>query len=203
MGIIIAYMTPFLDKQPYHTSVLTGHAWVQELINGHPDWIKTELGMRKHVFHALLHELWTCGLCDSKYILLDEQVAVFLYTCVTGQGFQAVMLQNVFSTPTQPCRSTFMLLQDIHCLTYHIRYFKRVLLALSLAPFYNKFVCLLREDAPIPAEISGNPKLFLHFEGVWTRVTREVTHYYNLPCHIQKQTEEINWKINAAVQALS
>jgi hypothetical protein len=40
MGIIIAYMTPFLDKQPYHTSVLTGHTWVQELINGHPDRIK-------------------------------------------------------------------------------------------------------------------------------------------------------------------
>jgi hypothetical protein len=84
MGIIIAYMTPFLDKEPYHTSVLTRHAWVQELINGHPDQIKTELGMRKYIFHALLHELRTCRLRDSKYIKLDEQVAIFLYTCMTG-----------------------------------------------------------------------------------------------------------------------
>lgn len=84
MGLIIAYMTPFLEKQPYHTSLLTGHAWVQELTHGHPDRIKTELGMRKHVFHALVHELRTCGLRDSKYILLDEQVSIFLYTCVTG-----------------------------------------------------------------------------------------------------------------------
>jgi len=28
---------PFYDKTPYHTSALTGHAWIQELINGHPD----------------------------------------------------------------------------------------------------------------------------------------------------------------------
>jgi hypothetical protein len=84
VGIVIAYMTPFLDKEPYHTSILSGHAWVQELVNGHPNRIKNELGMRKNVFRALVQELEACGLRDSKYILLDEQVAIFLYTCVTG-----------------------------------------------------------------------------------------------------------------------
>lgn len=84
VGTVIAYMTPFLDKEPYHTSILSGHAWVQELLNGHPDRIKNELGMRKNVFCALVRELQACGLQDSKYILLDEQVAIFLYTCVTG-----------------------------------------------------------------------------------------------------------------------
>ncbi|KAG2750379.1 hypothetical protein P692DRAFT_20730019 [Suillus brevipes Sb2] len=52
-----------------------------------------------------------------------------------------------------------------HSHTTTQRYFKRVLLALCSAPFYNKFVCLPREDTPIPAEILGNPTLFLHFEG--------------------------------------
>jgi hypothetical protein len=47
-----------------------------------------------------------------------------------------------------------------------IRYFKRVLLALSSAPFYNKFVFLPLEDAPIPKEISDNSKLFPYFSGV-------------------------------------
>lgn len=84
VGILIAYMTPFLDKEPYHTSILSGHTWVQELVNGHPDRIKNELGMRKDVFRALVQELRACGLRDSKYITLDEQVAVFFYTCVTG-----------------------------------------------------------------------------------------------------------------------
>jgi len=84
VGTVIAYMTPFLDKEPYHTSILSGHGWVQELLNGHPDRIKNELGMRKNVFCALVQELQACGLRDSKYIQLDEQVAIFLYTCVTG-----------------------------------------------------------------------------------------------------------------------
>ncbi|KAG2038484.1 hypothetical protein BDR03DRAFT_861725 [Suillus americanus] len=55
-------------------------------------------------------------------------------------------------------------MQDIHCLTCCIRYLKKVLLALSSAPFYNKFVYLPWEDTLIPPEISGNPKFFPHFE---------------------------------------
>jgi hypothetical protein len=42
--VAIAYMTPYLDKEPYHTSMLSGFAWVQELLNGHPERIKNELG---------------------------------------------------------------------------------------------------------------------------------------------------------------
>ncbi|KAG2353394.1 hypothetical protein BDR07DRAFT_1496308 [Suillus spraguei] len=37
----------FLDKEPFHTPVLSGHAWEQELVNGYPDGIKDALGMRK------------------------------------------------------------------------------------------------------------------------------------------------------------
>lgn len=77
-------MTPYLDKEPYHTSILSGFAWVQELLNGHPERIKNELGMRKHVFLALVQELQDSGLDDSKFITLKEQTAIFLYTCVTG-----------------------------------------------------------------------------------------------------------------------
>jgi hypothetical protein len=73
VSIVIAYMTPFLDKEPYHTSILSGHTWVQEFVNGlgHSNQIKNELGMRKNVFHALVQELEACGLHDSKYILLN------------------------------------------------------------------------------------------------------------------------------------
>jgi hypothetical protein len=34
---------------PYHTSALSGEDWVQELIHGHPNRIKTELRMHLHV----------------------------------------------------------------------------------------------------------------------------------------------------------
>src|SRR3954454_19103159 len=36
---------PLVSKQPYHTSILTGEGWVQELLNGHPERIHTELGL--------------------------------------------------------------------------------------------------------------------------------------------------------------
>jgi hypothetical protein len=35
----------YYNKIPYHTSALSGAAWVLELINGHPDRIYHELGM--------------------------------------------------------------------------------------------------------------------------------------------------------------
>jgi hypothetical protein len=44
--VALHYATPLFDKTPYHTSILTGEGWVRELMTGHPDRIKTELGMR-------------------------------------------------------------------------------------------------------------------------------------------------------------
>ncbi|KAL7277973.1 hypothetical protein ACG7TL_007926 [Trametes sanguinea] len=66
-------------KQPYHTSKLSGHAWVQELIHGHPERIRNELGMRLHVFLAFVGELRACGLKDTRYVEVEEQAAIFLY----------------------------------------------------------------------------------------------------------------------------
>ena len=67
-----------------HTSALSGHAWVMELLDGHPDHIKNELEMRKHVFHALIATLRASRLQDSHHLSLNEKVAIFLYMSVTG-----------------------------------------------------------------------------------------------------------------------
>jgi hypothetical protein len=71
-------------KQPYHTSILSGEGWVQELLHGHPKRIQCELGVTKEVFQHLIHELHAMGFKRSRYVSLEEQVAIFLYTCVTG-----------------------------------------------------------------------------------------------------------------------
>ena len=71
-------------KEPYHTSILSGYAWVQELLHGHPERIRTELGVHKEVFHALIRELQSMGHGDTRYVTLEEQLAIFLYTSVTG-----------------------------------------------------------------------------------------------------------------------
>jgi hypothetical protein len=71
-------------KQPYHTSVLTGQGWVDELVHGHPLRIRTELGVSREVFHALISKLREMGHVASKHVKLEEQLAIFLYACVTG-----------------------------------------------------------------------------------------------------------------------
>jgi hypothetical protein len=71
-------------KEPYHTSILSGYAWVQELLNGHPERIRTELGVHKEVFLALVEELRLMGHGDTRYVTLEEQLAIFLYMSVTG-----------------------------------------------------------------------------------------------------------------------
>ena len=71
-------------KQPWHTSVLTGQMWVIELLAGHPERIRTELGVHKHVFYAIIDELHELGHTDSKFVTLEEQLAIFLYCSVTG-----------------------------------------------------------------------------------------------------------------------
>jgi hypothetical protein len=84
ISTIITYYQPFLIKTPYHTSMLSGVAWVDELMNGHPERIRCELGVHLHVFKKMLAVLQKIGFQDSKGVTLREQLAIFLYTCVTG-----------------------------------------------------------------------------------------------------------------------
>jgi hypothetical protein len=70
--------------QPYHTSILNGEGWVVELLNGHPNHICCELGVSHHVFTKLVYKLQELGYGNSKYVSLEEQLAIFLYMLVTG-----------------------------------------------------------------------------------------------------------------------
>ncbi|KAG2067659.1 hypothetical protein BDR04DRAFT_983810, partial [Suillus decipiens] len=75
--------------EPYCTLALSGHEWVMELIIGYLKCIHCELGMYVHVFESLINELHAfcnnaLGHTDSRYVLLEEQLAIFLYSCVTG-----------------------------------------------------------------------------------------------------------------------
>jgi hypothetical protein len=71
-------------REPYHTSALSGEAWVLELLCGHPDRIRTELGVTLEVFNSLIQELRHLGYDSSRNVSLEEQLAIFLYMCVTG-----------------------------------------------------------------------------------------------------------------------
>jgi hypothetical protein len=84
LPLFIQIIRRYLVREPYHTSILTGQGWVDELLEGHSEHIHTELGMHKHVFLALVSKLRDLGHTNSKYVSLEEQVAIFLYACVTG-----------------------------------------------------------------------------------------------------------------------
>ncbi|KDR71950.1 hypothetical protein GALMADRAFT_26321, partial [Galerina marginata CBS 339.88] len=82
IGIAAAlYQSSGYWQQEYHNSALTGEAWVNELIHGHPDRIFTELGMRLHVFTTFCANLQLlCGFTTSrKDVTVEEQAAIFLY----------------------------------------------------------------------------------------------------------------------------
>ena len=81
---------PLYNKIPYHDSALTSTAWVLELLNGHPERICNELGDHKNVFNALIKELELAGYVSSKHVYLEEQLAIFLYTCVTSLSLHHV-----------------------------------------------------------------------------------------------------------------
>ena len=71
-------------REPYHTSALSGEAWVLELLCGHPNRIRTELGMSVKVFSSLVQDLRDIGYQNSRNVSLEEQLAIFLYMSVTG-----------------------------------------------------------------------------------------------------------------------
>ena len=82
IAAVISFSTHPHNKIPYHTSALSGAAWVAELLQGHPDCIWCELGVHQHVFQFLVSYLH--GVEHSWDVLLEEQLAIFLYRCVTG-----------------------------------------------------------------------------------------------------------------------
>lgn len=84
ISAVITYTEGLYNRQAYHTSILSGHAWVLELLTGHPDHIHCELGVRRHVFESLVSNLRWLGYKDSRDVTLHEQLAIFLYTSVTG-----------------------------------------------------------------------------------------------------------------------
>ena len=47
------------DKTAYHTSALTGGMWVLELLNGHPECIRNELSVHKHVFWNIINFVYS------------------------------------------------------------------------------------------------------------------------------------------------
>ena len=71
-------------REPYHTSALSGEAWVLELLCGHPNRIHTELGMSVKVFSSLVQDLRDIGYQNSRNISLNLLLSSFLHKVFTA-----------------------------------------------------------------------------------------------------------------------
>lgn len=77
--------------EPYHTCILTGRAWVQELLDGHRDRMRDSLGTRPSVFLSLESELIRLGgLQPSRWVDTTEKLAIFLYQAATNNSVRKV-----------------------------------------------------------------------------------------------------------------
>src|SRR6267154_6490350 len=133
-----SYTNSYYDKQPYHTSVLTGVGWVNELLNGHPERIQCELGVHRHVFIILLQVLHEGGINDSKHVMLEEQLAIFLYACV--MGISVCHLAERFQRSNDTISKCVLPLLSLYLLNIPFRYFKRILITFSSHPIYSTYV---------------------------------------------------------------
>lgn len=96
------YLAPRYAKEPMHDSSLSGRAWLNELLAGHPGVFHICFGMQRHVFLALVVQLHLLGYNEkpNAHVLLDEALAIFLYTCVTGLSVDHVAVRFQHSKST-------------------------------------------------------------------------------------------------------
>ena len=77
-------LAPLYLRTPYHTSALSGAEWVHELLNGHLQRIRNELGVSRGTFTLLVKSMQALDVNSSRHVSIEEQLAIFLYTVVTG-----------------------------------------------------------------------------------------------------------------------
>lgn len=80
------YLQSHYDKTPKNTSRFSGQAWLDKLLAGHRNRFYSAMGMHKHVLRALLKELISLGLHDTRWVSAEEQLAIFLHLAVTGNA---------------------------------------------------------------------------------------------------------------------
>ncbi|ONI02351.1 hypothetical protein PRUPE_6G192900, partial [Prunus persica] len=129
---------------PCRNSILSGHEYVQELLNGNPDRIYDSFRMDKHVFLRLCQTLETLDLLHyDRHVGFQEAVHIFLF--IVSHNIR----MRVEAERFQRSKDT------IH------RQFKHVLTALcGLSP------CIIcpSSKGETPPEILNNPKYYPYFE---------------------------------------
>ena len=54
---VMVHIAPQILREDLHTSALSGRAWLDKLLGGHADRMYIAMGMRRHVFLALVFQI--------------------------------------------------------------------------------------------------------------------------------------------------
>lgn len=162
---VTCYSNSAVNKTPMQTSLLTGEAKMQELVNGHPLTFYDMFGMSVHVFQELIHELQQfTPFMHSKHLTMVEQLGIFLYICRKGASIRDAMY--MFQRSPDTVSKYICCISNKHWLTItSIRHFYRLLHFITSKPFYQRYVKLPPPDCT-PPEIQSNPKLYPFFKDV-------------------------------------
>ncbi|XP_028762826.1 protein ALP1-like [Neltuma alba] len=143
INMICEYESKFLNKIPVRTSALTGREFVNELMQGSGTTCYELLRMERACFISLCNELRTKGyLEDSRGVMLEEKVAMFLY--IIGHNLRQRVVSDRFQHSTETIS----------------RHFKEVL----------RSVCQLgkelikQETTELPAHVRNNPMYYPWFK---------------------------------------
>ena len=131
------------NRQRIHTSILTGHKYVREILEGHELRCKRDFRMEKYVFHNLVKCFRERQLLqDERLVSVEEQVAIFLYTLSANASNRT--LQGRFQHSGQTISTYFnKVLQSIMSLSGQL---------IQLPP------------VNVPLKVSSNPKFMPYFE---------------------------------------
>uniref|UniRef100_A0A8R7URF2 Nuclease HARBI1 n=1 Tax=Triticum urartu TaxID=4572 RepID=A0A8R7URF2_TRIUA len=131
------------NRQHIHTSILAGHKYVREVLEGHELRCKRDFRMEKYVFHNLVKCFRERQLLqDERLVSVEEQVAIFLYTLSANASNRT--LQGRFQHSGQTISIYFnKVLQSIMSLSGQL---------IQLPPIN------------VPQKVSSNPKFMPYFQ---------------------------------------
>jgi hypothetical protein len=122
--------------------------------------------MHRHIFIILLQLLHNSRISDSKHVTLEEQLAIFLYACVTGISVCHLAERFQCSNDTILKCVPPLLPLAMHTNFIPFRYFKHILITFSSYPIYSTYVWLPDTDTLIPPQIVETMKLYLYFANI-------------------------------------
>jgi hypothetical protein len=167
--------------------------WIKELLAGHRDRMRQNMGMPKGVFQKLAHTLAAkITLCDSKHVKLEEALGIFLHMLVTNNTTEEEHEWFQRSPDTIHRCMHFYAINCISLLTMS-SHFHRVLNAIFSPAFRDSYLRMPTRDTQPSPHITDNLKFSPFFDDA--RGALDGTHIGTFPADDARNSRFHNHKV--------